>query len=38
MRGGRFAAPEEMQIISNSRGKCKKWAMVVNVKFNREIK
>lgn len=32
------AAPEEMQIVSTSRGKAKKWTMTVNVKFNREIK
>lgn len=35
--GKRDAAPKEMQIVSTSRGKAKKWAMTVNVKFNREI-
>jgi hypothetical protein len=35
--GRRDATPEDMQIVSTSRGKAKKWAMTVNVKFNREI-
>ena len=36
--GRRYAAPKEVQIISISKGmEAKKWAMTVNVKFNREI-
>lgn len=35
--GRRNASPIDLQILSTSRGKGKKWAITVNLKFNRKI-
>ena len=36
-RAGRYAAPEELEIHSTSKGKAKDWQLNVNLKFEREI-